>query len=79
MEAFKAMMCRLRGHHWLLFSDGLKRRCTRCEREEWVMSNPHPLIGQPKYYWEQMPYSTPWPEVHASASPSRIAEKATAR
>lgn len=69
------LACRFRDHRWLRFCDGLKRRCTRCGREEWVMENPHPLIGEPKYYWEHMAWPTPWPEARASASPTKAAAR----
>jgi len=50
----KGLLCRLIGHRWQKFSDGFKRRCPRCAREEWVFSNPYPRIGEPKYYWRDM-------------------------
>lgn len=52
--ALKHLMCRLRGHRFVAFCDGLKRRCDRCSREEWVVGNPYPRIGEPAYFWRHM-------------------------
>lgn len=52
----RRQMCRLAGHSFATFSDGYKRRCVRCAREEWMFSNPYPRIGQPKYQWKHMPF-----------------------
>lgn len=46
--------CRAVGHRFVEFSDGFKRHCPRCNKEEWVFSNPYPQIGQPKYEWKDM-------------------------
>lgn len=51
-------VCRLRGHKFRKFSDGFKRACDRCGREEWVMSRPYPLIGEAKHYWHHMDWPT---------------------
>lgn len=56
MTLWLRFMCRLRGHRFETFCDGLKRQCVRCQREEWVMSKPYPRIGEPKYTWRVM-----WP------------------
>jgi hypothetical protein len=48
------LKCRLFGHRFVEFGDGFKRACKRCNREQWVMGRPYPLIGQAKYYWMDM-------------------------
>lgn len=58
-QAVRKLLCRLRGHRLEKFDDGLKRRCTRCAREEWVMSRPYPAIGEAKYYWRHMDWDRP--------------------
>lgn len=51
-----AAACRFVGHRFVKFADGYKRCCTRCDREEWVMGNPYPRIGQPQHEWKHMPF-----------------------
>jgi hypothetical protein len=53
-ERARRFVCRTRGHRYATFCDGLKRRCDRCWREEWVFSKSHPKIGEPKYSWRLM-------------------------
>lgn len=53
-ERSPSLRCRLFGHKFTTFCDGLKRKCDRCPREEWVMTNPYPRIGEPKHYWGDM-------------------------
>lgn len=48
--------CRVVGHPFVAFADGFKRRCIRCNREEWVMTNPYPRIGQAKHEWVHMDF-----------------------
>ena len=52
----KPLICKLRDHKYEKFSDGLKRRCVRCNREEWMMMNSHPMVGEPLYKWVYIPY-----------------------
>lgn len=59
MRALRKLFCRLVGHKFTTFCDGLKRRCGRCSREEWVMSTPYPRIGEPKYRWKHMDWDRP--------------------
>lgn len=49
---FAAFRCRFAGHTFVEVE--AKRHCSRCGREEWLMSNPYPMIGEPKYYWFHM-------------------------
>lgn len=42
------------GHNFIVFSEGLKRRCPRCGREDWVFTNPYPGIGEPKHDWKML-------------------------
>jgi hypothetical protein len=48
------VLCRIFGHRFETFDDGFKRRCPRCDREEWMMSRPYPRVGEAKYFWEDM-------------------------
>lgn len=57
MGAIHRLICRVRGHHFSTFCDGLKRQCDRCSREEWVMSNPYPRIGEAKHFWQHMDWN----------------------
>lgn len=50
------LLCNLIGHPFVEFADGFKRKCKRCNREEWVMSNPYPRIGEAKLTWVHMPF-----------------------
>ena len=54
---WRRVICKLIGHRHELFADGYKRRCKRCGDEDWLMSNPYPKIGQPKYFWQSMPFN----------------------
>lgn len=54
MRVVGRLHCRLRGHKFKTFADGFKRQCTRCAREEWVMSRPYPMIGEAKHFWQHM-------------------------
>jgi hypothetical protein len=51
-----ALLCVLSGHRFTEFSDGFKRKCDRCKREEWLMPRPYPKIGEAKYFWEHMDF-----------------------
>jgi hypothetical protein len=54
LRPLKRIRCRVKGHKFTVFGDGLKRLCDHCGREEWVFSKPYPLIGEPKYSWRDM-------------------------
>lgn len=38
---------------WDYFQMG-KRRCKKCDREEWLYTNPYPLLGEPAILWRDM-------------------------
>lgn len=46
-----------------------KRQCSRCGREEWMMSHPYPAVGEPALTWEGM--HDPFPDRHYSAKVAR--------
>lgn len=49
---FGRLACALLNRHaFERFSDGFKRRCVHCAREEWLMSRPYPRSGQVALYW----------------------------
>ena len=52
--AFAVCRTGITAHRYVKFCDGLKRRCADCGREDWVMGNPYPRIGEPAHYWERM-------------------------
>lgn len=44
------------GHRWRYFSDGYKRECLRCGREDMMVRRPIDSLFRPTLFWRQI-----WP------------------
>ena len=51
----REFICRwfFHGHRWDEFAT-FKRRCVRCNVEEWIFTKTYPSIGEPKSDWSDM-------------------------
>lgn len=47
------ILCKIFGHNWNNFEQ-FKRRCVRCNKEQWVFGTKYPKIGEPKYNWKDI-------------------------
>lgn len=50
----KWLLRKFHKHDFQTFSDGTKRKCIKCNQEEWLFENRYSDIGQPKYHWKEV-------------------------
>ena len=50
----KKLICKIKGHNFKKLSNSYKRKCIRCNLEEWIFKRSFSETGKPDYFWKNI-------------------------